>query len=386
MIFNTVLGTGLNCSVRNYSNFAELPSIVYRNAIGIITETPIPKYGFGELNPFVLYQNKNLLSEAVWTSGYISDKGVATAANTTNKEEYSSFIPIKYGNTYRYNYILSASSSMWMAISEYALDEATGEYTFNVRTVPVNQVTGTVQRGYFTPTKTNTVAINISIRTFGKLETIEFIDDQYQSTLADVKNGTLWIGITNTAPNGFNLLTNNVLQIYPIRAEQYVNDIWEVKEAYIYLDEWKKMEFALYQNGLINEKYTGGWITLGKQYAASNGTALDPVISYTDNKMSITYSTTGKSGIVYCANKIDLSVYNTLYFKGQLKNNSTSPYTRLCIWSDLGTYWSANVVSSATNNIEDSVELDITFLQGEYYIGFGLFGTGEILMEELILR
>ena len=202
--------------------------------------------------------------------------------------------------------------------------------------------------------------------------------------------GCLWICTSDFAPFGFNLLVNNYFQVYPVRAEQFIDNVWVIKDMYIYQSEWKPVEFALYKKGEENIDITGGWAALGKLIKKDTGKAALPIIDYEDNMMHIYYSTSNQSSIVYCANKIDLTCYKNLSFKGILYSSTTNTNVRICIWSSLGTYWSDNIAASAlstSNNISEIFEIDTSNLTGEYYIGIGMYGaSANILIEEMILR
>lgn len=387
MIFNMMVNPGLNCSVARYSSFAELPEVAEENTLGVITDVSIPYFGFGEKNPFVTYSNIDILAGSTWHSGYITDAGAISAAESS-VQIYSDYAEVVFGETYRVNCELTDQKSQWVAVAEYSLDETTGNYTFVQRVTLCKDVAERKQVFYYTPSSEKIVSIIISLRTHNVLERIECFLQDKEITKESVENGSVWICTASSSPWGFNLLVGNMLQIYPVYVKQYINQKWIQKELYLYQQGWKTLDFILYSYGEVNSELTGGLDSLGVPFASGSGTAYNPLIEYDGGIMHAYYSTASKSSIVYFQNKIDLSQYSSLFFKGKiLYNPETNKYTKLCIWRDVPTYWNTQAVVTLQNNCEGEYEIDISALKGEYYIGFGLYGRyAEVYLEQLILR
>ena len=201
--------------------------------------------------------------------------------------------------------------------------------------------------------------------------------------------GMVWIstGKTSTAP--FNALKKNNITVYPISAKQYVSGAWVDKEAKSYqngvwVDLWNGY---LFKNGDEYNTITGGWVTAAKAYTSGTN-AVPAKVTKADG--TITVNPNGDGGcILYTANKISLAGYSTLIFDGKVSN--ATAYASLCnmrVWSEIGDYSTSNAAATATiqRNVDGEVTLDVSGLDGEYYIGFGLHASGTVVMRSMRLE
>ena len=205
---------------------------------------------------------------------------------------------------------------------------------------------------------------------------------------AEPSEGMVWFFNGTNSSVEFDALKNkNAIQLYPVSAQQYVSGAWVNVVAMSYRDgAWVNLwNGELYTPGNEFKMITGGWIAEPKgRLASAAGTAM-PTLNKDDNGMAM-QCTAG--GVVRTANKVDLTRFSRLCFTGDLRTSgSRDDWMRLCIWSEMGTYWNDNIVAQRTSsNTEYGTQyIEIESLEGKYYIGFGIYASG-CLMENLKLE
>lgn len=86
--------------------------------------------------------------------------------------------------------------------------------------------------------------------------------------------GMVWITVGKNDKAEFNVLKKNVLNVYPMLAEQYINDAWTRLVAMTYRStEWQewKPRVHLFRNGDDCFDVTGGWSGVSGEVIVSNG-------------------------------------------------------------------------------------------------------------------
>lgn len=195
--------------------------------------------------------------------------------------------------------------------------------------------------------------------------------------------GLVWISIGIASAAAFNAVKKQQLMVYPIGAKQYIDGAWANKGAQIFLDgAWVSFSTEavyLYLPGDVCESVTGGYAAEGLSETGSASSASVPAVTYGDESMVIlpgkgslsSTAVTYKGGIVRTANKIDLSGFSTLNFEGSVEGIGTGT-GKLSIWSEIGSAQNVNRVKYASlTNGADGIALDVSDLDGSYYIGFG---------------
>lgn len=137
----------------------------------------------------------------------------------------------------------------------------------------------------------------------------------------------------------------------------------------------------LYNLGDECEDLTGGWTAVAFKYTDSLQ-ALAPTVTRNEDNLVGYMGTHYKGGVLCCANPIDLTNVEKLYFTGILAtvNADGVGYIRLCVWSEFGTAWTKNIkaeLSALGKNGEyefNNEEIDVSSLTGEHRIGFGYYG------------
>ena len=203
--------------------------------------------------------------------------------------------------------------------------------------------------------------------------------------------GMVWFESGGSNGCGLNILVKNEAFVYPYGAMQYVSGVWVPVEAKSYTGgqwvDWKT--YLIHGNDLCSD-LTGGWSAVAKQISQYGGTAAKPSVTTGDGCIKIS-SASGKDGIVYTAQKVDLTNYKTLVFKGSAVVSSQGYGHSIVIWSSIGTYWDASGTSVAKMGLSDSPtdatrRLSVENLTGSYYIGFGMFYGGSFTVEALYLE
>lgn len=208
---------------------------------------------------------------------------------------------------------------------------------------------------------------------------------------SEPSEGMVWFQIGGKNSAGINLLSKNSAFVYPYFARQYVSGAWVTVDAKSF-DGSQWINWATYlMNGVdYCTDITGGWSAVAKQISQYGGTAAKPSVTTGDGCIKIS-SASGKDGIVYTAQKVDLTNYKTLVFKGSAVVSSQGYGHSIVIWSSIGTYWEASGTSVAVMGMSDSPtdatrRLSVENLTGSYYIGFGMFYGGSFTVEALYLE
>ena len=220
--------------------------------------------------------------------------------------------------------------------------------------------------------------------------------DKITSWVVDVSapsapaEGMLWITTGSVSRVVINLLKKNAVYIYPQIARQYVAGTWVNREAYCYQNKvWTTLWFGqLYTPGDEWSAVTGGWTSVAKKsFSSSSASAKAPTI--TRNEASIVAETSG-AGVFHAVNKIDLTEFDTLTFRGTFKRGGSSARNLMAAcWTDFGTYYddgtgapAASTGLSSTTGTELTV--DISELSGEHIVGLGLTDSTATVTEVIL--
>lgn len=174
--------------------------------------------------------------------------------------------------------------------------------------------------------------------------------------------GMLWIAIDTSSHAEFNVLNTNGIILCPIAAYQSIGGEWIQKTAKSYIGEtWKEWYTYIFNNGAINETLTGG----------INGTIQDNKIHF-DSSVAA-----GQSKSYTTRKKIDLT--NATVMKAVVKSSCTDTQVYFRLFVDETLYNGERVTNSGLVALIESqspfedvreVALDVTGLNGEYYVGY----------------
>ena len=140
------------------------------------------------------------------------------------------------------------------------------------------------------------------------------------------------------------------------------------------------LSFILYLRKGIDDcdADTGGWISEARAWGENVAGAGAPIVDKSNTWIVLTQNY-AKGGIYRTVNKIDLSQYNTLVVELAVSATDSHPeYFTFGIWSELGTYYRYNLAAywNPTDNIGSTViSIDISNLNGSYYVGYGLYNN-----------
>lgn len=194
--------------------------------------------------------------------------------------------------------------------------------------------------------------------------------------------GMVWIRTGDRSTGAFFATKGGTVRLYPAAVRQYVGDQWVEKTGYIYQSGSWILWWSgqLYSPGIEWEEVTGGWTGLGMLASnKSSESAIAPAITRESGRI-IADGTAG-GGIIYCAEKIDLTDYTTLIFEGVFTRAGTLARNVLAAcWSVLGKYYTDAAASKEISGTSATVlQVDVSGLTGEYYVGIGLTAsTAEI--------
>ena len=124
---------------------------------------------------------------------------------------------------------------------------------------------------------------------------------------------------------------------------------------------------------------TGGWISEARAWGENVAGAGAPIVDKSNVAWIVLTQNYAKGGLYRTVNKIDLSQYNTLVVELAVNSTDSHPeYFTFGIWSELGTYYRYNMAAywNPTSNIGSTVvNIDISKLNGSYYVGYGLYNN-----------
>lgn len=190
----------------------------------------------------------------------------------------------------------------------------------------------------------------------------------------EAAEGLVWLSIGTESSVAFNALKKNKLAVYPVSASQFVGGAWVSKTARSrqggkWVSWW--LPGTLFADGIDARELTGGWAS--KAFSAGSGIDGATVyVSVSSEGVSATLSNGYKSTFICTKNKIDTSGFNTLRMEFSEANRSTaSGAINACLYSDEGYTTAASAaVISTTGGKNLSPEIDVSNLNGKYYIGF----------------
>ena len=142
-----------------------------------------------------------------------------------------------------------------------------------------------------------------------------------------------------------------------------------------------KLSFTLYLRDGIDDcdADTGGWISEARAWGQNVPGAGAPIVDKSNITRIVLTQNYAKGGLYRTVNKIDLSQYNTLFVELAVNSTDSHPeYFTFGIWSELGTYYRYNMAAywNPTSNMGSTViNIDISKLNGSYYVGYGLYNN-----------
>ena len=185
------------------------------------------------------------------------------------------------------------------------------------------------------------------------------------------EEGTVWIPTGTSSTFEFNALKKNGLSVCPAGCNQYIGGKWERMTAHIYQGgEWVQFsseippwDGTIYRNG-TEETITTGGLTQKPSVTVNSNYSNDSKIEKKADR--IVLGPAGYGGaLLTTVNKVDLTSYNTLTFKGSGSGHA-----------GVHDFESGSIQDGAVyGTIGSNTSLDISKLTGLYYISFGAYNT-----------
>lgn len=197
-----------------------------------------------------------------------------------------------------------------------------------------------------------------------------------------LSEGLVWLQ-TGDSEISFNALKKNELRVClasaSIAAGGVLNPVGgAVWNGTSWLD-FSTEAVYLYLPGDVCEDLTGGYTAAGLAASSNSSLTAAPAVTYGADSMVILPGTgtiangkaNYKGGIVRTENKIDCSRFSSLIFEGSVEGIGTGT-GKLSLWSDMGANQTVNRVQQAELvNGSEGLTVDVSGLEGSYYIGFG---------------
>ena len=243
--------------------------------------------------------------------------------------------------------------------------------------------------------------LNFSIYRYGLEDTLPdtaeentivvFTDVEISSYIFDVnepetpEDKMVWFSTNNTTSRApFNVLKENGIYVYPLRAKQYdaVTSTWNSVEAKVFQnDKWTDLWYGnLFHHGDQYEDITGGWTSNpdlgGGQYWST--------ITFTNTINASGYTAASVfGGWAVTRNKIDLTNFNTLkvHFVSREGNQAIG------VGETLDAHGRASSGYSSSIDENDIISCDLSKLEGKYYV-YVINGanTGEFVVDRVWLE
>ena len=183
-------------------------------------------------------------------------------------------------------------------------------------------------------------------------------------------DGMVWVELGEFSSVAFNVVKKNQLFVYPLSACQYL------------FGAWTKITAKSYQGGGWKDWWAGQLYDYGTEYLDITGEltayALDfsgdtnraPTITRNATSIVVTTDSTSYSGgLAYWPKKVNLTGYDALKFVGSCVDKSQNR-AKILVLSSISK--NGVVASGIPSTVEGDVEIDISTLEGEYYVGFSV--------------
>lgn len=192
----------------------------------------------------------------------------------------------------------------------------------------------------------------------------------FSATEPAAQQGLVWFLIGQSSSVAFSITKDNPIMVYLVKVQQYINDSWVEKTTKIYLNnEWIQCNTITYWfrsgegSNNIWDRYAEGdqsQVDFSKQYIRFYN------YDYADNNLRATTK-----------EKINLTNLNTLYFyaEGDPRIGGYFGVTKSLNPETGGVTFFKSVKQTSEN--ATLWELDISELEGEYYIAIQFRGWGD---------
>lgn len=211
--------------------------------------------------------------------------------------------------------------------------------------------------------------------------------------------GMVWFNIGAASPVEFNALKKNVLQVYPLKAQQYVGGALVAVTAKIYQGgAWMDWDVYLFDYGRQHYEWQArGWKRSSSSHQAKTPTVKANADGSVSVSLSATTATTDRypGGVYELVEDFDLTGIASLELECDYSNTQTSAANAdgfcLAVVPRSATYWDSSAVAKVWSK-NSKVILDVSNVaSGSYDVVIGLYlnaenygaGTMTVTMKEL---
>ena len=188
--------------------------------------------------------------------------------------------------------------------------------------------------------------------------------------------GMVWIvnGVSNARE--FSAVSDVELRVQIAGAKQYISGAWALKTVLVYQNgAWVSTNLFLYHSGDECADVTGGWKSA--RYATDKTSVAGTV---SKNSTHIKLSTNAQDVQAYPAYRIDLTDYRTLHVNVSSVYEEINWRYGIHVRSAIGTTTSASNAAYVNVNGAGEYTLDVSSLNGDYYICIGLWSVNSQYM------
>lgn len=183
---------------------------------------------------------------------------------------------------------------------------------------------------------------------------------------ADGKDGPVWIYTGASSHIAFSATKKNPIMVYPISAKQYVSGTWVDKTAKSYQGgAWVDWMVYLYNAGDTCDAITGGWDNFGtKNQFYPDASGVTGVTAMALNTLS-----NSSQNWAYAATKSKINLTPFSILRARVSGGGWAEGFARIGYSNQQSGFTA--YKAAVNDQEQTIELDISGVKGEWYILFG---------------
>lgn len=164
---------------------------------------------------------------------------------------------------------------------------------------------------------------------------------------------------------------------------QLIGGTWTSMDAYIYhaSSGWVQFSSNIYWIFKEGSSWQNGAEFTGAAKAANSSQTTNkqaPGASWVGNAIQLTQANQ-KNGVFMCTHTLPTSRFRTIHVNMTTTNLGSGANTGFFVWNQNGTYFLENVVARTTN-ASGNLTLDISNVNSDYYVGFGLYSQATIVM------
>ena len=183
----------------------------------------------------------------------------------------------------------------------------------------------------------------------------------------------VWFLIGTSSTVAFSATKKNPIMVFPLSAKQMVSGALVGVTAKSYQGgAWVEWITYLYNNGDECTDITGGWGSVGN---------CTKTVTKNDDSISATFrgkTSSNTYGCLYTVNKIDLTSAERIVVNGDIIQSSHDGICYLFVSKTLPSSYETNVGDrTAFADLKGSKELDVSALDGEFYVCIGRGYNGQ---------